>query len=206
MPLIPTPLPGTVLGYVGGKPVRVIAGGSEAAPEGTDDQAGTDTDQGQQQQQPTLEDIAALKEALRKERDKSREGTLAARELAALKASQQTDTEKAIAAAKADAAREVAGKFTQRLAGLSIRAHAGKFNDPGDAVMALQGRLAEFVTDDGDVDDKAVQAAVAEVLKAKPYLAKQDAPKPPDFDGGQRDGASGTTDMNRTIRRMAGVQ
>lgn len=155
---------------------------------------------------PTADDIARLTKALDSERARSRANAAAARELAALRASQQTDTEKAIAAARDEAAKEITSKYTTRLAGLSVRAAAGgKLRDPEDAVAHLQGRLGEFVNEDGDVDDKAVTAAVDALLKARPYLGVEKE-QAPDFDGGQRSGTTGVTDMNRLIRSKAGLQ
>jgi hypothetical protein len=185
-------------------------------PEDSNDASVTDADQQNQQQGddqqqstgepagPTVEDITRLKTALDRERAASRTNAAAARELTALKASQQSDTEKAIHAAREEASREVSAKYTARIAGLSVRAAAGgKLRDPEDAVAHLRDRLGDFVGDDGEVDDKAVSAAVDQLLKARPYLGVEKAPA--DFDGGQRSGTSGTKNMNDVIRRSVGL-
>lgn len=211
---MPSHLPGMILGYrKNGSPIRLIVGGSEPATSTSmanppDDEPVTNTDNNPSSEGssgPTPADIARLQGALEKERANAKANAAAAKELAALKASQQSDTEKAIATARAEAAKEVSGRYTQRIASLSIRAAAGgKFQNPDDATALLSGKLGDFVNDDGEVNDKAVQAAVDSLLKDRPYLGVN---KPPaDFDGGQRNGATGTTDMNRLIRRQIGIQ
>jgi hypothetical protein len=204
-----------IIGYRrNGTPIRLIQGGSEPPYEGGDalsqSEQGSTPDDAQNNagggSGPTAEDIEKLQTALRKERDRAKAGDAAARELAALKASQQTDTEKAIAAAKAEAAKETSSKYAKRLVALSVKAAAaGKFRRPEYATALLADRLNDFVSDDGDVDEKGIAAAVDALLKADPDLGVAQK-KAPDFDGGQRNGASGTQDMNRTIRRMAGIQ
>jgi hypothetical protein len=142
----------------------------------------------------------------RKQEARAKANADAARELAKIKAEQGTDLEKAVLAARQETEQAVAAKYTTRLAGLSVRAAAGgKFKDPEDAVAHLQGRLGEFVGDDGEVDDKAIAREVEALLKARPYLGVE---KPPaSFDGGQRNGTTGVgpNGMDRLIRRQAGV-
>lgn len=207
---MPLNTPGVILGYRrNGSPIWLIQGGSEGAAEaGAESAEGSEGGDGEQAAATyTAADIAKLTTALERERSIGRANKAAAAELVRLKSESATDSEKAVTAARAEAAKEVTGRFTQRLAGLSIRAAAGgKFQNPDDATALLSGRMAEFVNDEGDVDDTAISKAVDVLLKDRPYLGVVKEKTPPDFDGGQRTGASGTTDMNRLIRNKAGIQ
>jgi len=64
-------------------------------------------------------------------------------------------------------------KANERILKAEIRAAAaGKLADPADALKFLD--LAQFeVGPDGEVDAEAVASAIADVVKAKPYLAAQ---------------------------------
>jgi hypothetical protein len=88
-----------------------------------------------------------------------------------------TELEKAVKAADAAARADVTSKTNARLVGAEVKAaaaHAG-FNDPADAVIQLRDQLAGVKVDDnGDVDDAAVKALIAELATAKPYLVKAD--------------------------------
>lgn len=102
-------------------------------------------------------------------------------------------------AAKSDAR---AAEAVRRMAKAEVRAlAAAKFADPSDAVAFLD--VDDLLGDDGDVDPKAVESALADLLKRKPHLAKEQAP--PTFDGGARTTANRPTDMNDLIRRKAGL-
>ncbi|MER7517785.1 hypothetical protein [Streptomyces sp. NPDC126499] len=102
-------------------------------------------------------------------------------------------------AAKADAR---AAEAARRVAKAEIRALAApQFADPSDAAAFLN--VDELIGDDGDVDTKAVEKALADLLKRKPHLAKEQAP--PSFDGGARTTATPPTDMNALIRQKAGL-
>lgn len=91
--------------------------------------------------------------------------------LASLEAATQTDQERALEAARkeaADAARaEVEAQYRRQLLEARILSRAaGKFVDPADAV-----RFADPAMWDGDTSDDEIDAAIAEVIEAKPYLA-----------------------------------
>lgn len=98
-------------------------------------------------------------------------------ELSEFRQSQMTEQEKAIAAARAEGAREASTKAARRLVEAEIRAAAaGRLADPADAIRLLD--VDSFVPDgDGDIDAAAIAAAVANLAETKPYLAAQ-APKP----------------------------
>lgn len=85
------------------------------------------------------------------------------------------------------------GKANARIVRAEVKAAAGaKLADPGDAVRLLD--LDQFkVDDDGEVDAKAVAAAIDDLVKAKPYLAANSGGKggkggAPDLGQGRRDG------------------
>jgi hypothetical protein len=88
-----------------------------------------------------------------------------------------TELEKAVKAADAAARADVTAKTNARLVGAEIKAaaaHAG-FNDPADAVIQLRDQIAGVKVDDnGDIDEAAVKALIAELATAKPYLVKTD--------------------------------
>lgn len=183
-------------------------------PEDVEQESGTTQETPAADNSPQGEDIdwearfKVQQELTRKQEARAKANADAAKELARIRAEQGTDLDKAVNTARAEAEKQTTAKYTARLAGLSVRAAAGgKFKDPDDAVAHLQGRLAEFVGDDGDVDDKAIASEVDRLLKARPYLGVE---KPPaDFDGGQRQGTTGAVGpngMDRLIRRQAGIQ
>jgi hypothetical protein len=123
-------------------------------------------------------------------------------ELDQFRQSQMSETEKAIAQAKAQGRKEALVEATNRLARAELRAvAAGKLADPDDAA-ALIGDLSEFVTADGDVNTKAMTSAIDALVKAKPYLAPQVA-KPAPLPGGGATPSNGFS-MDDFIRRAAG--
>lgn len=116
-----------------------------------------------------------------------------------LKASTQTDQEKAIEQAKLEGRTEASSAFLERMTRTEIRvAAAGKMADPGDA-HALLGDLSRFTKND-EVDTKAIESAIDDLLKAKPYLAS--AGKAGSLPGGGKKPATGIS-MNDEIRRLA---
>lgn len=127
----------------------------------------------------------------------------AEKELEQLRAQHMTESDKAIAAAKADGRKEALEVANDRLLRAEVKAAAGgKLADPGDATRMLD--LSEFsVDDDGSVDTKALSKAIDDLIKDKPYLA---AARPQGgFDGGARQSPpSPDGDMSNLIRRVAG--
>ncbi|MFJ9012339.1 hypothetical protein [Streptomyces canus] len=107
------------------------------------------------------------------------------------------------AAERATAAEQRAAAMAQRAAKAEVRALAAStFADPSDAAAFLD--LGEFVDDEGDIDSKGIEKALADLLKRKPHLGKEQ-PAPPSFDGGARTTAGAPTDMNALIRSKAGL-
>lgn len=102
----------------------------------------------------------------------------------------KTEQERAIEKARkeaGDAAGQAAtAKANARILRAEIKAAAGgKLADPADAVRLLD--LDDFeVNDDGDVDDKAIAAAIDALLADKPYLAAKGGRPRGDVDQGVR--------------------
>ncbi len=108
--------------------------------------------------------------------------------------------EKAIAAAKAEGRTEALATANVRLVRAEVKAAAGGvLQDPEDAVRLLD--LTEFeVDDDGEVDTKAITAAVRRLAESKPYLAV--GAKPTALPGGGATPSQGFS-MDDLIRRKA---
>lgn len=141
-------------------------------------------------------------------RTAERNAKAAKAELDKLRADGQSETEKAIAKAKADGGSEALAKANARVLKAEVRAAAAsKLNDPSDATHFLD--LSEFeVSDDGEVDAKAIAKAIDALLKDKPYLAKGEARRTTgSADGGAR-GTNGKAgpDMNAWLRGEPGVR
>ena len=99
-------------------------------------------------------------------------------------------------------AEQRAAAMVERTVRAEVRAlAAGTFADPSDAAAFLN--IAEFVDDEGDIDSKGIEKALADLLKRKPHLAREAAP--PSFDGGARATATKPTSMNDLIRQQAGA-
>lgn len=103
------------------------------------------------------------------------------KELDALKGATQTEQEKAIAAARAEAATEVFGRIGQNLVAAAIETAAtgAKFHDPADAAALLAARYSEVtVSENGLVDRAKVAELVKELAESKPHLVQSGAPAP----------------------------
>lgn len=141
---------------------------------------------------------------LARERDRrqaaEREAKRTEAELAKLRESSMSDQEKAIEQARREARLEANGAFNKRLVQADVRAAAtGKLTDPEDAIRFLD--LDAFgVNDDGDTDKKAITAAVAQLVKDKPYLAAGATRPTGDADQGARGAGAGSSSMNDLIR------
>jgi hypothetical protein len=99
-------------------------------------------------------------------------------ELAKLREANATESEKALAAAKAEGRNEALATANTRILTAEVKAAAaGVLQDPDDAVRLLD--LDQFeVGEDGAVDVKAIKAEVAALAKAKPYLSVGATPAP----------------------------
>jgi hypothetical protein len=118
--------------------------------------------------------------------------------LADLETANQSDSEKAVAAARAEGHSEALKTAGARLAAAEFRAQAaGKLADPAAAVEYLD--MAKFVTDDGEPDTDAIGQAVERLVAAasSPGGSK---PKPPTVpNGAQAPAASADSDWLRSV-------
>lgn len=139
--------------------------------------------------------------ALRAAAEKKAEDAAAERD--ALKAQHQTEAEKAIEKAKQEGRNEAALEANRRIAKSEARAAAGgKVVDIDDAIQLL-GDLDRFIVK-GEVDSKAISAAIADLVKAKPYLASAGSKAKPLPGGGatQSSGSSFNDTLRAKIRRQ----
>lgn len=116
---------------------------------------------------------------------------------------QKTEAEKAVEAARKEGRSEALKAANDRLLKAEIRAvAAGKLADPADAVRLLD--LSAFtVGDDGEIDGKAIAAAIDQLVKDKPYLAAAPKGFQGSGDGGARPNGSGPKQVTATeLRQM----
>lgn len=156
---------------------------SENAPEPTPAEGtGTENTPPVPPTDPPAQETTDWKAEARKHERRSKEKDAAVDELAKLKASMQTDTEKAITKAKAEGATEASKTFGTKLAAAEFKAAvAAKGLDLGDALDLID--TTRFVTEQGDVDQDAIKKAVAKLAKLKPST--------PAVSGGEFSGAPG---------------
>lgn len=155
----------------------------------TADEATEDTTVEESEQDNEPDPAEGLKKALRAERLARREAERKARDLEAEKETAGKEpAEQALEQARREAAAEATSRAHARILRSEIRAAAkGKLADPSDAFAYLD--LNEFeVGDDGDVDSDAIEDAISELLKRKPYLAADTGEK---FRGGADQGPRG---------------
>ncbi len=120
----------------------------------------------------------------------------AAEELAALKAAQLTDAEKATAALVA--AEKRAADLTARTVRAEVRALAAEtFVDPADAHLYLD--LSKYVDDKGEIDADSIKADLAAVLTSKAHLAKPAGAARPKPDPAQGARPGGTPGLDQQI-------
>jgi DNA-binding transcriptional MerR regulator len=120
--------------------------------------------------------------ALEAERERRRAATeknkaLAAR-IAELEQQSMSDNERAIADARTEGEKAAEERWRERAGKLAVQAAAaGKFADPADVVRYLDDGVPFDA--DGEVDSKALEARLSELLEAKPYLGVTPATPPP---------------------------
>lgn len=115
-----------------------------------------------------------------------------AAEFDALAEQNRTEAEKAVAAARKEGFGEAQQKYNGRLLREKIFGLAAKdFADPADAVLLLDHAKYQ-PGDDGEFDEAAIRADLAETLAAKPYLAAQPSGFQGSGGGGPRGARPGT--------------
>lgn len=158
--------------------------------------------------QPTAEERLASLEAerdkwqsmSRKQEERAKANAEKAKRFDDLEAASKTEAERL--AERAAAAESKASALVHRAVKAEVRALAAKgFADPSDAAAFLN--LGDYIDDAGDIDEKAIEKDLADLLKRKPHLAKEAAP--PSFDGGARRTADKPPSMNDLIRQKAGL-
>lgn len=118
-------------------------------------------------------------------------------ELGKLKETSATDIETARAEARQEALAEATAEANARIVRAEvIAAAAKKLQDPSDAVAHLDLSKLE-VNDKGEVDRKAINAAIDELVKEKPYLG---GVRDPEF-GKRPATGSGGKSMNELIKQ-----
>lgn len=123
----------------------------------------------------------------------------------ASKSEREKELDKVRTEAAEEARKDALTMANRRIVKSEVRAAAaGKLADPEDAVRFID--LDDIaVGDDGDVNVKALNDAVARLLKDKPYLgADSGKRKHGDFDQGARGRSGNGTSMNEIIRSKAG--
>jgi len=123
-------------------------------------------------------------------------------ELDKIKAESVTETEKAIEKAKAEGREEARAEALAEMISLAVETAAGdKLAHPSFARLLTEDERSGFVTKDGKVDRKAIAAALDDLVKRHPNLAKSG--KAGSLPGGGKKPATGFS-MNDEIRRLAG--
>jgi flagellar hook-length control protein FliK len=138
-------------------------------------------------------------EKLRKENARYRtEAKAAAAEVEKIRKSSMTEAEKAVAEAEARGRSAALADFGKRLARTQFDALAGRRNPGINTSEVLEFiDLARFVGEDGEPDQKAIEAAVERLVPAAEAGV-------PSFDGGTRTTPPAPTGMNGLIRKAAG--
>jgi hypothetical protein len=191
-----------------GAPIWPVKGGSEDG-DGDGDQDG-DSDGGDGAGDGDADQLGdagkkaldAMKAKWQRERDSSKpwkslareHGVSTPEELIAKLSGKKDDADQADAdKVRREADAEATAKANRKIVRAEVKAAAaGKFADPADAVAFLN--LDEFeVDDEGEVDQDALNEALAELLKKKPHLAAQGGRR---FAGGGDGGHRGDAPAN----------
>lgn len=208
-------------GENGDQPIWPIRGGSEAddgTTEETEDQAETDdTETGDDTHvdgeealgEPGKRALDKMKADLRAERTrrKAAETRAAALENTGTTGTDGGDGKPDLEALRADALKQARAETLRDRALDRLEARAGRrFTDSADARAHLAGRLEDFV--DGDqIDTKAIDEALDELLEAKPYLAATARRFAGTGDGGARKGSTGPVQLTDSdMKKMTAEQ
>lgn len=153
------------------------------------------------------EGVQALEAFKRRAREAEAREKAQASELEKLRDAQRSESEKAVEKARKEAAegarKEVLGQANRRILTAEIRAAAGgKLADPLDAVRLLDVSSFE-VSDDGEVDAKAITKAIDELIAAKPYLAANQKRFEGSADGGARQQDGANVEVSPGLGRLA---
>lgn len=173
--------------------------------ENDDDQNQNDDTSGEGGQDQTDHKAEAEKwKALSRKHE--REAKDRAKELDQIRQGSLSEAEKAAEAARQEGRQAALLEVSDRMLRSEVRAAAlDKLADPEDAYPLLKGAdlLEGLVDKDGEVDSKAVAAAVDRLVKAKPHLAKSGS-RPGKLRAGSEQPSSKTS-MNDAIRGALGL-
>lgn len=179
---------------------------------GGDEQQSQTPDQGKDDKP----DVSGLQSALEKERALRKAAEKAVKEgekhrarVEELEAANQSETEKAVAAARKEGAVEARKASDARLVRAEARALAAEaqFRDPARVVRLLDGLDDVTVGEDGGVDTDAIRRQLSELSEEAPYLvAPDESPRPPAPNPAQGSSAAGPsktsgTDVGRQMFR-----
>ncbi|MCP3017297.1 hypothetical protein NGM33_28600 [Nocardiopsis dassonvillei] len=107
-----------------------------------------------------------------------------------LEDAQKSESERLTAALEQERSR--IASLTQRAVRAEVRGLAADgFADPEDAAAFLD--LGSYVSEDGDIDAKAIKADLDDLLKRKPHLGKSTEPRRPAPDRSQGSSGNGRT-------------
>lgn len=135
-------------------------------------------------------------------RKHERENKRLLKELEDIRTANESETEKKIREAKDEGRREATAELSKTLVSEAIRSEAAtRLADADDAALISADVRETFVDDKGNIDRKAIQAALDSLVKAKPYLGPKGKAAP--LPGGAGT-SSGTIDLNAEIRRRVG--
>lgn len=148
----------------------------------------TDADQPAVKPTETVDHWRAM---ARKHESRAKENAAAAKELADIKTANATDLERAVNAARDQTRTEMLASVNGRLLAAEARSAAAeaRFRNPSLAIKAIDLAAVE-VDAEGNVDQAALKAALAELAAAEPYLVDDGKPaRPaPDMAQGQQAG------------------
>ena len=140
--------------------------------------------------EPGQKALNAMKEELKSARADLRTARTAEAELQELREANQTESEKALEAARAEgdqSARTEMGSqlLTARVELAILKSEdARKLADPSDALVFID--VGDVVDKDGAVKVKALTAAIDALIEAKPHLAASTSQRVPKVPGGPR--------------------
>jgi len=125
-------------------------------------------------------------EAIRAERDRLRTTVTAERtkskgleaDLSKMRNAQLGESERAIAEARLAGRTEALAEANRRVLRSEARALAAERTIDADTTLRMLDLDAFDVDDDGNVDRKAITAAIDELVKEKTFLAKPEVPRP----------------------------
>lgn len=158
---------------------------------------------------PVADDLGdAGKRAIEAERRTARAAEKRAKDLekrlSEIEAANQTESEKAITAARAEGRTEALSVANTRIVKAEIKAAAsGVFANPELAVRLIDAAAFD-VDEDGNPDTKAIRAEVQRLVDAEPYLAAGAKPAPLPGGGATPSQGSSMDDALRAAVRSGG--